>query len=229
MTDDTQPEALDLADVLEAVEGGWSVADKCCAELRRQHARIAELEAQLESIGAGGVSGPLMGKPQAMPDLTALTERGAKAWAGVDAQGLREGAASAGSEPVALRWWCFDQNNSGGYFITNDTVAEYVFIQARNATEAVAKAEAVFVDHSEYCDCCGERWSYYVGKDDGKQTPEIYGTRIENVGPGIFRKEARLHHFDGHIQAYKFGEPIPGLPIDKFAPPTTSAGSGKGA
>ena len=27
-----------------------------------QHARIAELEAQLEAIGAGGVSGPLMGR-----------------------------------------------------------------------------------------------------------------------------------------------------------------------
>ena len=59
------------------------------------HARIAELEAQLESIGAGGVSGPLMGQPQAMPDLSALTERGAKAWAGVDAQGLREGFTAA--------------------------------------------------------------------------------------------------------------------------------------
>ena len=55
------------------------------------HARIAELEAQLESIGAGGVSGPMMGQPQEMPDLTKLTERGAKAWAGVDAQRLREG------------------------------------------------------------------------------------------------------------------------------------------
>ena len=52
MTDNTQPEALKLADALEAVEGGWSVADKCCAELRRQHARIAELEAQLSAIGA---------------------------------------------------------------------------------------------------------------------------------------------------------------------------------
>ena len=85
----------------------------------------AQLEAQLEAIGAGGVNGPLIGQPQAMPDLTALTERGAKAWTGVDAQGLREGgagftaadmataaaqgfrdgvasvAANAGSEPIA--------------------------------------------------------------------------------------------------------------------------------
>ena len=58
-------------------------------------ARIADLEAQLEAIGAGGVSGPLIGQPQAMPDLSQLTERGAKAWAGVDAQGLREGFTAA--------------------------------------------------------------------------------------------------------------------------------------
>lgn len=155
MTDRTQPEALRIADefreCLEDRDAIPSIIDveKAVAELCRQHARIADLEAQLESIGAGGVSGPLMGradskerealckigeeqafeawfkvdcpvegasakiaakaawkaraslavsavsgplmgKPQAMPDLTALTERGAKAWAGVDAQGLRE-------------------------------------------------------------------------------------------------------------------------------------------
>ena len=106
MTDNTQPEALKLADALEAVEGGWSVADKCCAELRRQHTRIVELEAQLEAVGAGGVSGPLMGQPQAMPDLSQLTERGAVAWAGVDAQALRDGGAAPSAnagEPVAIR------------------------------------------------------------------------------------------------------------------------------
>ena len=72
--------------------------------------RVAELEAQLEAIGAGGVSGPLMGQPQEMPDLTTLTERGAKAWAGVDAQGLREGVASAGSEPVAYAMFADNGN-----------------------------------------------------------------------------------------------------------------------
>ena len=61
MTDDTQPEAMDLADWLEAVGGGPS-AKRCAALLREQHARIAELEAQLEAVGAGGVSGPLMGR-----------------------------------------------------------------------------------------------------------------------------------------------------------------------
>lgn len=49
---------------------------------------------QVEAIGACGVSGPLIGQPQAMPDLSQLTERGAVAWAGVDAQGLRDCGAS---------------------------------------------------------------------------------------------------------------------------------------
>lgn len=71
----------------------------------RGHFAWRELEeaflAGRASLAVSAGSGPLMGKPQEMPDLSALTERGAKAWAGVDAQGLREGAASAGSDPVA--------------------------------------------------------------------------------------------------------------------------------
>lgn len=103
MTDNTQPEALDLADVLEAVEGGWSVADKCCAELRRQHARIAELEAHLSSSG-----------------FTAAD------MATAESRGFRDGVASTGSEPVAWRaqfdaWWARNRvsthqvKNIGGF------------------------------------------------------------------------------------------------------------------
>ena len=92
-----RPEALRLASDI-AASGQFTnlfTLDAAAAELRTQHARIADLEAQLEAIGAGGVSGPLIGQPQAMPDLSQLTERGAKAWAGVDAQGLREGFTAA--------------------------------------------------------------------------------------------------------------------------------------
>lgn len=129
MTDNTQPEALKIAVAASAMadEGesihllSWhqirNLLRAATKELRRQHARIAELEAQLESIGAGGVSGPLMGQPQAMPDLSALTERGAKAWAGVDAQGLREG-----------RW----------YMVTHDGVA--TLCEDRRDAEEEAKA-----------------------------------------------------------------------------------------
>jgi len=64
MTDKTQPWALMLADRLHHEQPTVLRIDAEHAgeELRRQHARIAELEAQLEAIGAGGVSGPLMGR-----------------------------------------------------------------------------------------------------------------------------------------------------------------------
>lgn len=37
-------------------------------------------------------------EPQPMPDLTQLTERGAEAWAGVDAQALRMGGITKGGQ-----------------------------------------------------------------------------------------------------------------------------------
>lgn len=96
MTDNTQAEALRLANALEYCDA--SVARQAINELRRQHARIAELEAQLEAIGAGGVS-PLIGQ-QASDSFTAAD------MATASAQGFRDGvasvAASAGSEPVAV-------------------------------------------------------------------------------------------------------------------------------
>ena len=94
MTDDTQPEAR------EFTMSQYASKDDMIGAMRK---RIAELEAQLEAIGAGGVSGPLIGQPQAMPDLSQLTERGAKAWAGVDAQGLREGFTAADMATVSAQ------------------------------------------------------------------------------------------------------------------------------
>lgn len=50
MTDKQQPEALSLADWLDAVGNGGISTTKAAAELRRQHARITELEAQLKAV-----------------------------------------------------------------------------------------------------------------------------------------------------------------------------------
>lgn len=66
MTDDTQPEAR------EFTMSQYASKDDMIGAMRK---RIAELESELEAVGAGGVSGPLMGRASI--------------------------AASAGSEPVA--------------------------------------------------------------------------------------------------------------------------------
>jgi len=60
-----KPEALRLARELEGVYP-VNIQDQeaAAAELRRLHAKVAELEAQLEAVGAGGV-GPLMARGHA--------------------------------------------------------------------------------------------------------------------------------------------------------------------
>lgn len=101
---------------------------------------------------------------------------------------------------VDLKWFCFRQNNSGGYFVTDENCAPVVFIQARNADEAIAIGER-FMDNSNSCPCCGDRWSFWVEDDDGFDTPHMYGEPFIPKSP--FREEARLHHFDGRIETIK--------------------------
>lgn len=115
-----------------------------------------------------------------------------------------------GSIAVCLKWFRFRQNNSGGYFISDDMVCEEVFIQDVSAEHAVIRANAIFADRSEYCECCGERWSTeYVSDDDGTVEPECYGVSIYQTARGYFQNEARLHYFDGRVVAYRFGDSCP--------------------
>lgn len=67
----TQPEALRLAEELDDGYPLTGDAISAAAELRRQHARITKLEAQLSAIGAGGVS-PLMNAAQEATHLREL-------------------------------------------------------------------------------------------------------------------------------------------------------------
>ena len=104
-----------------------------------------------------------------------------------------------------LKWFNFNQNNSGGYYIENDEVGSDVYIQAVDAKTANHKAEHVFSDHSKYCDCCGERWSYYIDDDDGYEIPTKYGKSIEEDSPR-FGKTAILYHANGKVERYTFNK-----------------------
>ena len=110
-------------------------------KIAEANARIAELEAQLAAIGAGGVSGPLMGKPQEMPDLSALTERGAKAWACVDAQELRGGGADISKEREDFNAWLRTYEEEVGAI--DEAAAWAGFSGARASLAASAWSEPV--------------------------------------------------------------------------------------
>lgn len=104
-----------------------------------------------------------------------------------------------------LKWWNFNQNNSGGYLILNEDVLEDVFIQARSKEEASNKAEEIFSDYSSFCECCGERWStycYYEGKD----VPMIYETPITEMKTRPYRYNCVLYFANGDRKYYTYGK-----------------------
>lgn len=104
-----------------------------------------------------------------------------------------------------FKWWYFDQNNSGGYFILNEDVLEGVFIQARNSEEAEEKAEVIFEDYSEYCPCCGPRWSTYCTRD-GDDVPMLYSEPITGVKRALFQHFAVLYFANGDRKYFSYGK-----------------------
>ena len=103
MTDNTQPEAR------EFTMSQYASKDDMIGAMRK---RIAELEAQLEAVGAGGVSGPLMGRASLQsPGFDAAD------MATASAHGFRDGVASlsaSAGEPVA--WQYRSLRDNGAWF-----------------------------------------------------------------------------------------------------------------
>ena len=91
-----------------------------------------------------------------------------------------------------------------GYFIENDEVDQYVLIQAPSKEAFQHIASKITEDHSEWCECCGERWSiYYV---DGTPEPLIYGTNVYEAKAEWYRERAILYHFDGRVERIHFAK-----------------------
>lgn len=69
----------------------------------------------------------------------------------------------------------YSQNNSGGDFVVNGSVAHQVIIEAKTADEAnrIAETIGLYFDGRGDCPCCGNRWYEAYGEGDG--TPLIYG------------------------------------------------------
>jgi hypothetical protein len=77
-----------------------------------------------------------------------------------------------------MKLYEFNQNNSGGYFVTNENLCHRVFIEADNVREAIEKAEQLGcywdgVNKGIDCSCCGDRWRKWIGDDDYKNIERI--------------------------------------------------------
>lgn len=91
-----------------------------------------------------------------------------------------------------MKWYCFDQNNSGGSFDVDDKVCHRLFIEAESFVDAVEKAEELGcywdgVGKGIDCPCCGDRWSKW---SDDPVDIERYNNDGYKVGvyDGIYAK-----------------------------------------
>lgn len=91
------------------------------------------------------------------------------------------------------------QNNSGGYFIENDYVATNLIIEALDAKDAENRMDSITADYSQFCSCCGARWSAWLDDEDGTEEPTVYGEKIgKNCGSTI------IHYFDGRKEKVNY-------------------------
>lgn len=104
---------------------------------------------------------------------------------------------------TTLKWFEFSQNNSGGNFVVDENVSEFVFVQAASAEDAIEIAEQ-FCDNGDSCECCGDRWSFYLYGDgrSGYNEPMIYGQPLALFSSSFTKSFSRLHHYDGRVESY---------------------------
>lgn len=105
---------------------------------------------------------------------------------------------------VDTKFYTFSQNNSGGYFELNekDGIAECVIIEATSKEEASSKAKIIFQEYSDFCECCGERWS--LNWTEGHDEPMIYSESareaIMKPTNSWFKKNAAIHYYDNRME-----------------------------
>lgn len=93
-------------------------------------------------------------------------------------------------------FYTLTQNNSGGDWIENDEVRQYVIVEADTKTEALDWMKAITEDHSDYCECCGERWWYY--SLECNDTPSI-------SNDSLYDELNKKRYDDSYIIYYKDG------------------------
>lgn len=108
---------------------------------------------------------------------------------------------------IKTKFYQFNQNNSGGYFITDEEngISEVVIIESDTAKRAYEKLQEIGekVDSfNDYCECCGERWSNWLDDEEGDEIPSYYGNPISQARKGIFDKNIFVHYLDGKFEKF---------------------------
>lgn len=88
------------------------------------------------------------------------------------------------------------QNNSGGYYITNDDlgVGENIIIECDDIIDAEVRFKRIAKNYGngfyDFCSCCGKRWSDFEWKDESDLTEY----------PESWSDNAYIHYKSGNIE-----------------------------
>jgi hypothetical protein len=109
-----------------------------------------------------------------------------------------------------MKFYKFRQNNSGGSFDVNDTLASHVYLEADDAEHAnfLAERKGIYfngVDSDIDCSCCGDRW-YSADESEYdilecETAVEAIAKAKEDVSGGFsgMGYAARIHLKDGTV------------------------------
>lgn len=109
---------------------------------------------------------------------------------------------------LETKFACFAQNNSGGYYIKDETagIGIYVVIEGTDLDDINKRANIIFEEFSSYCPCCGKRW-YEVYSDDLCDYPcDTYAKPFSSLSKELKTswagKSGYIHYMDGTIQTF---------------------------
>jgi hypothetical protein len=94
------------------------------------------------------------------------------------------------------RFYSFQQNNSGGYYAVDDTVAEVVIFEADSAEDANNRAEEKGVFDYGFCECCGERFGRQWSDEKGYKSVKA---AVKEASWMRQDRQVRVHYKDGRV------------------------------
>ncbi len=111
---------------------------------------------------------------------------------------------------VKTKFFHFSQNNSGGSFHVDESVAHHVIIEALDAMHANQRATDVGIYFDgcrtgQDCDCCGDRWYAKWSDDTGDDEPLIYDTpphEVSDMFTKVGEPMCHVYYLDGTKKSY---------------------------
>ena len=126
---------------------------------------------------------------------------------------IAEEEAKVVSKEGVLKFFCFQQNNSGGFFNVTDKLCHNLYIEAHSYNEAREKATDMGVyfngcDIGIDCSCCGDRWDDYADEINLTELSNSCSIKFEKISDyaqymadefGWTIPDARIFYYDGTV------------------------------